>query len=57
MSLGYTNSCFMDVPYRDGFRRVTKTDINDGFKGVRDHRWNWPRWVATEPKEMQKSML
>lgn len=49
MSFGYTNSCFMDAPYRDGFMRVSKIEINDGFEGVRDCKWNRPRWVATWP--------
>jgi hypothetical protein len=47
MPNGYTDSCFTDVPCRDGFQRVTRTDIGKGFERVRERRWNRPHWIAT----------
>jgi hypothetical protein len=49
MPTGYTNSCFTDVPYKDGFWRITRTDIGDGFEREPDKRWNRTHWVATSP--------
>jgi hypothetical protein len=46
MPAGNTDSCFTDVPCRDAFIRVTRTDITEGFERVRDRRWNKPRWAV-----------
>lgn len=32
---GATDSCWTEVPCRDGFRNVTRSDINEGFEQVR----------------------
>lgn len=46
MPSGYTDSCFTDILYIDGFSRVIRTDIGDKLERERKSRWNRPQWVA-----------